>query len=118
MLPSMKRADAAQRVTELREQIHHHDYLYYAESRPEVSDAEYDALTRELRELEASFPDLVTEDSPTQRICGAPTDIFNPVEHHAAMLSLHNATPPHDLPAVAAPIRPAPPGAPFAVVCG
>src|SRR5262245_30941040 len=97
MLPSMKRADVAQRVTELREQIHHHDYLYYVESRPEVSDAEYDALTRELRELEADFPDLVTADSPTQRISGTPTDIFKPVEHHAAMLSLDNATSADDL---------------------
>src|SRR2546422_8258445 len=98
MLPSMKRADAAQRVTELREQIHHHDYLYYAESRPEVSDAEYDALTRELRELEASFPDLVTEDSPTQRIGGTPPDIFKPVGHHAATLSPHKPDTPDDLP--------------------
>ncbi|HKC97605.1 MAG TPA: NAD-dependent DNA ligase LigA, partial [Methylomirabilota bacterium] len=69
----MTRADAAQRITELREQIHHHEYLYYVEARPEVSDAEYDALMRELRELEASFPDLVTADSPTQRVGGAPT---------------------------------------------
>src|SRR6267142_6679162 len=117
MLPSMKRADAAQRVTELREQIHHHDYLYYAESRPEVSDAEYDALTRELRELEASFPDLVTEDSPTQRIGGTPTDIFKPVEHHAAMLSLDNATTPDDLREFEARIRRALPGATFEFVC-
>src|SRR5881396_381914 len=117
MLPSMKRADAAQRVAELREQIHHHDYLYYAESRPEVSDAEYDALTRELRELEASFPDLVTEDSPTQRIGGTPTDIFKPVEHHAAMLSLDNATTPDDLREFEARIRRALPGATFEFVC-
>src|SRR5882762_2674780 len=117
MLPSMKRADAAQRVTELREQIHHHDYLYYAESRPEVSDAEYDALTRELRELEASFPDLVTEDSPTQRIGGTPTDIFKPVEHHAAMLSLDNATTPDDLREFEARIRRALPRATFEFVC-
>ncbi|MBI1735098.1 MAG: hypothetical protein HYR51_07995, partial [Candidatus Rokubacteria bacterium] len=49
----MHRADALQRITELREQIHHHDYLYYVEARPEVSDAEYDALMRELGSLEA-----------------------------------------------------------------
>src|SRR2546422_7805847 len=66
----MTRADALQRISELREQIHHHDYLYYTEARPEISDAEYDALMRELRELEAAFPDLVTPDSPTQRVAG------------------------------------------------
>src|SRR5262249_1633479 len=64
MLRVMKRADAAQRITELREQIHHHDYLYYTEARPEVSDAEYDALMRELRKLEATFPNLLTAASP------------------------------------------------------
>src|SRR6202171_87295 len=61
----MTPADALQRISELREQIHHHDYLYYAQARPEISDAEYDALMRELREVEAAFPDLVTPDSPT-----------------------------------------------------
>src|SRR5438309_2971745 len=113
----MTRADAAQRITELREQIHHHDYLYYVEARPEVSDAEYDALMRELRELEASFPDLVTADSPTQRVGGAPTDIFKPVEHHDAMLSLDNATSPDDLREFEARIRRALPGAAFTYVC-
>src|SRR2546425_196300 len=83
----MTRADALQRISELREQIHHHDYLYYAEARPEVSDAEYDALMRELRELEAAFVDLDTPDSPTQRVAGQPVDAFRPVEHRAAMLS-------------------------------
>ena len=97
MLPFMTRADAAQRIMELREQIRHHDYLYYVESRPEVSDAQYDALMRELRTLEAEWPDLVTGDSPTQRIGGTPTDLFKPVEHHVAMLSLDNATTPDDL---------------------
>ena len=117
MLRSMTRADAAQRITDLREQIHHHDYLYYVEARPEVSDAEYDALMRELRELEASFPDLVTADSPTQRIAGTPTDIFKPVEHHAAMLSLDNATSPDDLREFEARIGRALPGATFSYVC-
>jgi len=117
MLRVMTRADAAQRLTELREQIHHHDYLYYVEARPEVSDTEYDALLRELRELEASFPDLVTADSPTQRVAGAPTDIFKPVEHHDAMLSLDNATSPDDLREFEARIRRALPGAAFTYVC-
>jgi len=113
----MTRADSAQRITELREQIHHHDYLYYVEARPEVSDAEYDALMRELRELETSFPDLVTADSPTQRVAGAPTDIFKPVEHHDAMLSLDNATSPEDLREFEARIGRALPGTAFTYVC-
>src|SRR5215475_554045 len=117
MLRGMTRADAAQRITELREQIHHHEYLYYVESRPEVSDAEYDALMRELRELEASFPDLVTADSPTQRVGGAPTDLFKPVEHHAAMLSLDNATSPDELREFEARLGRALPGASFQYVC-
>ncbi len=117
MLRVMMRADSAQRITELREQIHHHDYLYYVEARPEVSDAEYDALMRELRELEANFPDLVTADSPTQRVAGVPTDIFKPVEHHDAMLSLDNATSPDDLREFEARIGRALPGAAFTYVC-
>src|SRR5438552_3441599 len=92
MLRDMTRADAAQRITELREQIHHHDHLYYVEARPEVSDAEYDALMRELRELEARHPDLVTADSPTRRVAGQVAAAFVPVEHKVAMLSLDNAT--------------------------
>jgi len=117
MLRAMTRADAAQRISELREQIHHHDYLYYVEARPEVSDAEYDALMRELRDLEAGFPDLVAEDSPTQRIAGTPTDLFKPVEHHAAMLSLDNATSPEDLREFEARIGRALPGTTFGYVC-
>jgi DNA ligase (NAD+) len=88
----MTRADVAQRIGELREQIHHHDYLYYVEARPEVSDAEYDRLMAELRALEAECPELVVSDSPTQRVGGAPVDLFKPVEHRVAMLSLDNAT--------------------------
>src|SRR5437899_1813599 len=113
----MNSADAAQRITELREQIHHHDYLYYVEARPEVSDAEYDALVRELRELEAHFPELVTADSPTQRVAGAPTDLFKPVQHRTAMLSLDNATTPDDLREFAARLARALPGERLTYVC-
>jgi len=109
----MTRADALQRITELREQIHHHDYLYYAEARPEISDAEYDALMRELRDLEAAFPDLVTPDSPTQRVAGQPIDAFRSVEHRAAMLSLDNATTADDLREFEARLGRALPGARF-----
>src|SRR5438034_1420826 len=107
----MTRAEAAQRNAELRERIHHHDYLYYVEARPEIADAEYDRLMRELRELEARFPDLVTDDSPTQRVAGAATDVFKPVEHQVAMLSLDNATTADDLREFEARISRALPGA-------
>ena len=113
----MTPADALQRISELREQIHHHDYLYYAQARPEISDAEYDALMRELREVEAAFPDLVTPDSPTQRVAGQPVDAFRSVEHRAAMLSLDNATSPDDLREFEARLHRALPGTRLAYVC-
>src|SRR5882724_220171 len=113
----MTRADALQRISELREQIHHHGYLYYTEARPEISDAEYDVLMRELRELEAAFPDLVTPDSPTQRVAGQPVDAFRPVAHRAAMLSLDNATSPDDLREFEARLGRTLPGTRLAYVC-
>jgi DNA ligase (NAD+) len=113
----MKGADAAQRIAELREQIHHHDYLYYVEARPELADAEYDALRRELLALEAEHPELVTPDSPTQRVAGAPTDLFRPVEHQVAMLSLDNATTPDQLREFQARLDRALPGTAFRYVC-
>ncbi|MBI1961813.1 MAG: NAD-dependent DNA ligase LigA [Candidatus Rokubacteria bacterium] len=113
----MTRADAAQRIAELRERIHHHDYLYYVEARPEVADAEYDRLVRELRDLEAAFPDLVTDDSPTQRVGGTPADLFKPVAHRVAMLSLDNATSADDLREFAARLGRALPAGRFAYVC-
>jgi DNA ligase (NAD+) len=113
----MTRADAAQRISELREQIHHHDYLYYVEARPEISDAEYDALLRELKALEAEFPDLVTADSPTQRVAGAAVEAFAPVEHRVAMLSLDNAMTADDLREFEARLTRALPGQRFTYVC-
>ncbi|HEY3067809.1 MAG TPA: NAD-dependent DNA ligase LigA [Methylomirabilota bacterium] len=113
----MNAADAAQRVTELREQIHHHDYLYHVEARPEISDAEYDALVAELRRLEAEFPALVTPESPTQRVGGQPVEAFRPVEHRTAMLSLDNATTADQLREFEARIGRALPGARFTYVC-
>lgn len=79
------------RVGELREQLKHHDHLYYVKASPEVSDAEYDALMRELRAIEEERPDLVTSDSPTQRVSGAPAEGFDEVAHRLPMLSLGNA---------------------------
>ncbi|MGH7314129.1 MAG: NAD-dependent DNA ligase LigA, partial [Candidatus Rokuibacteriota bacterium] len=113
----MDRAEAAQRIAELRERIHHHDYLYYVEARPEIADAEYDALVRELRDLEVAFPDLVTPDSPTQRVAGQPVEAFRPVEHVQAMLSLDNATTPEHLREFAARLARVLPGARFSYVC-
>lgn len=79
------------RVEELRAQIAYHDYRYYVLNEPEISDAEYDALMRELRELEARFPQLITPDSPTQRVSGQPVEAFGIVEHRVPLLSLANA---------------------------
>jgi DNA ligase (NAD+) len=79
-------------MARLRADIGRHDRLYYERARPEISDAEYDALARELRRLEAKFPDLVRPGSPTQRVAGAPAGLFERVEHRAAMLSLDSVT--------------------------
>src|SRR3990170_5661176 len=79
------------RVEELRSQIAFHDYRYYALNQPEISDAEYDELMRELRGLEERFPQLITPDSPTQRIGEQPVEAFGIVEHPRPLLSLANA---------------------------
>jgi DNA ligase (NAD+) len=113
----MTRADAQQRLAELREQVHRHDYLYYVEARPEITDAAYDALMRELVALEAEFPELVTPDSPTQRVAGTPADLFRPVEHRVPMLSLDNATSPEQLREFEARLGRLIPGAEVAYVC-
>ena len=76
---------------ELRSQINHHDYLYYALNQPEISDAEYDELMRRLRAIEEHYPELITPDSPTQRIPGQTVEGFPVVEHREPMLSLANA---------------------------
>ncbi|MEW5739481.1 MAG: NAD-dependent DNA ligase LigA [Myxococcota bacterium] len=81
----------AARVKELREQIAYHDHRYYTLDAPEISDASYDALMRELKKLEAEHPELVTPDSPTQRVSGAALDKFEKVTHRQQMLSLANA---------------------------
>jgi NAD-dependent DNA ligase len=80
-----------ERLKELRDAIRHHEERYYQQNAPEISDAEYDALLHELEQLEAEHPDLVTHDSPTQRVGGRPVDGFPTVEHLVPMLSLDNA---------------------------
>ena len=82
---------AASRVLELRTLIAHHDQCYYGSDAPEIPDASYDALWRELQQIEVQFPVLITPDSPTQRISGAPAEGFGSVTHLVPMLSLANA---------------------------
>jgi DNA ligase (NAD+) len=84
------RAQAEKRIATLRGEIRRHEHLYYALDRPEISDQEYDGLERELRDLEAQFPDLVTPDSPTQRVGEKPSDEFPAFVHRVPMLSLDN----------------------------
>ncbi|HHW77439.1 MAG TPA: NAD-dependent DNA ligase LigA [Xanthomonadaceae bacterium] len=82
---------APNRAAELREQINRHDYRYYVLDDPEIPDAEYDRLLRELRELETAHPELIVPDSPTQRVGGAPLAAFQTIRHAVPMLSLDNA---------------------------
>ena len=83
--------DPLSRIQQLRQEIRHHEECYYILHAPEISDEEFDRLLHELERLEAEHPDLVTADSPTQRVAGRPTDSFPTVAHLAPMLSLDNA---------------------------
>jgi NAD-dependent DNA ligase len=88
----MERVQEARLSTEeLRSQVNYHDYLYYAKDAPEISDAEYDELMRRLRAIEEHYPELVTPDSPTQRVSGQPVEAFGVVRHREPLLSLGNA---------------------------
>ena len=78
-------------IEELREQLERHEHLYYVLDQPEITDAEYDALMRRLRELEERHPEYQSQDSPTQRVGGAPREGFVKVPHSSPMLSLDNA---------------------------
>ncbi|MFA9479921.1 NAD-dependent DNA ligase LigA [Phycisphaerales bacterium AB-hyl4] len=81
---------AAERIAELRREIDRHNRLYYIEARQEISDRAFDALLKELEQLEADHPELVTDDSPTQRVGGEPIEGFNTVEHSRPMMSIDN----------------------------
>ncbi len=83
--------DPGARAAELRDQLRHHEHLYYVLDAPEITDAAYDLLMRELKALEAEHPGLVTPDSPTQRVGGRPAEGFQKVAHSRPMLSLENA---------------------------
>jgi len=83
--------DPAHRAEELRAELRRHEHLYYVMDAPEVTDAEYDALMNELKRIEAAHPELLTADSPTQRVGGKPAEGFQKVRHSRPMLSLDNA---------------------------
>lgn len=87
-MSASERIQAARRIEQLRKEIRRHDYLYYVKDRAEISDAAYDRLFRELQDLEAAHPDLVTPDSPTQRVGAPPLDELGKVKHERPMLSL------------------------------
>ena len=107
----------AARAEELRRLLHHHNYRYYILNQPEVSDAEYDRLLKELKDLEAAHPDLITPDSPTQRVGGAVAEGFPSVEHRVPMLSLDNAFTPEGIREFAARLLRALPDQTFSYVC-
>jgi DNA ligase (NAD+) len=86
----MDKKQAAKKIAKLREEIRHHDYLYYVLDKPEVTDQAYDKLFKELEALEQQFPDLVAPDSPTQRVGGEPLKAFKTVTHKTPLLSIDN----------------------------
>ncbi|UCC67567.1 MAG: NAD-dependent DNA ligase LigA, partial [Armatimonadota bacterium] len=90
-MPDVVPRKVRERAEELRRQLHHHSYRYYVLDSPEISDAEYDKLFRELQTIEEQHPSLVTPDSPTQRVGAPPLDEFETVRHRLPMLSLGNA---------------------------
>jgi DNA ligase (NAD+) len=87
----MTEPDAAHRIEKLRDELRRHEHLYHVLDAPEISDAEYDALMNELKRLEAAHPELLTPDSPSQRVGGKPAEGFKKAQHSRPMLSLDNA---------------------------
>src|SRR3954465_2208240 len=90
-MPTATAKDAARRIERLREEIRGHEHLYYVLDAPKISDADFDKLMQELKRLEAAHPELITPDSPSQRVGGKPREGFVKVEHSRPMLSLDNA---------------------------
>ncbi len=84
-------SSVSNKIDDLRDKLRHHEYLYYVLDAPDITDAEYDAMMRELKALEDAHPDLVTEDSPTRRVGGKPREGFVKIAHSSPMLSLDNA---------------------------
>jgi DNA ligase (NAD+) len=93
----MNKSEAKKQIQTLRLELDRHNQLYYVEAIPEISDQAYDALYSELKQLETEFPDLLTPDSPTQRVGGAPLKEFQSVRHIKPMLSLEKAEDMHEL---------------------
>jgi len=91
MSDGSKKGQAVKRIEELRAEIRRHEHLYYVMDTPAISDAEFDKLMKELKALEAEHPELVTPDSPSQRVGGKPAEGFQKVRHSRPMLSLDNA---------------------------
>lgn len=87
----MAQKQAKRQIERLREELRHHNYLYYVENRPEISDGEFDRMMRRLQELEEAHPELFAPDSPTQRVGGQPVEGFETVTHSVRMLSIDNA---------------------------
>ena len=85
------KASAEQQIQQLRDEINHHNYLYYVLDTPEIPDSEYDRLLRKLQALETEYPEFITPDSPTQRVGATPLAAFQQVKHDVPMLSLNNA---------------------------
>ncbi|MEX0745452.1 MAG: hypothetical protein WD118_07600, partial [Phycisphaeraceae bacterium] len=83
-------SDAVQRIETLRRELHRHNRLYHVDAQPEITDRQYDELLKQLEQLEAAHPELVTVDSPTQRVGGAPIAGFRAVEHARPMMSIDN----------------------------
>ncbi len=91
MVKGLSHKEAEKRVQALTQEINHHTFLYYVQDAPEISDAVFDSLMRELKVLEAQFPDLVDSHSPTQRVGGEVSSLFDPVQHESRMYSLSDA---------------------------
>src|SRR5579871_2808649 len=83
--------DLDKKIASLRDKIRHHEYLYYVLDQPKISDQDFDKLMQQLKSLEAAHPELITPDSPTQRVGGKPREGFVKVAHSSPMLSLDNA---------------------------
>src|SRR5215813_7782483 len=90
LLASMTPSEAKPRHAQLVDEIRQHDHAYYVLAQPSITDQDYDRLYRQLLDLEKQFPDLITPDSPSQRVGGQPLKAFKPVQHLRPMLSLDN----------------------------
>src|SRR5262249_61292188 len=98
----MSKDKVAERIAQLRQELNRHNYLYYVEVKPEITDREFDRLLEELQKLEAEHPELVTPDSPTQRVAGQPIPGFKTGRHRGAVLSIGTRETPGGLSEVAA----------------